>query len=95
MHSTRLRIRGFTRTMSQESAGASIGLHGGKRRNPMKEFHCGSLVPGCDWHTRADEEAEVMRRAVEHMRETHGETVIRETMIEAIRSRIEKTRDAA
>ena len=36
----------------------------------MKEFHCGSLVPGCDWHTRHDEEAEVMRRAVEHMRET-------------------------
>ncbi|TIW38071.1 MAG: DUF1059 domain-containing protein, partial [Mesorhizobium sp.] len=25
----------------------------GKRENPMKEFHCGSLVPGCDWHTRA------------------------------------------
>jgi predicted small metal-binding protein len=70
-------------------------LQGGKRRNPMKEFHCGSLVPGCDWHTRAEEEAEIMRRAVEHMRETHGETIIRETMIEAIRSRIEKARDAA
>ncbi|TIS16885.1 MAG: DUF1059 domain-containing protein, partial [Mesorhizobium sp.] len=51
----------------------------------MKEFQCGTLVPGCDWHTRAEEEAEVMRRAVEHMRETHGETTIRETMIEAIR----------
>ena len=61
----------------------------------MKEFQCGSLVPGCDWHTRAEEEAEVMRRAVEHMRETHGETIIRETMIEAIRSRIQKVRDAA
>ena len=66
-----------------------------KRRHLLKEFHCGSLVPGCEWHTRADEEAEVMRRAVEHMRETHGETTIRETMIEAIRSRIEKVRDAA
>ena len=22
----------------------------------MKEFHCGTLVPGCDWHTRAEEE---------------------------------------
>jgi predicted small metal-binding protein len=64
-------------------------------RDPVKEFQCGSLVPGCEWHTRADEEAEVMRRAVEHMRETHGETVIRETMIEAIRSRIQKVRDAA
>lgn len=61
----------------------------------MKEFHCGSLVPGCDWHTRHEEEAEIIRRAAGHLRETHGETVIRETMIEAIRSRIEKVRDAA
>jgi len=61
----------------------------------MKEFHCGSLVPGCEWHTRHEEEAEIMRRAVEHLRETHGETIIRETMVEAIRSRIEKVRDAA
>ena len=61
----------------------------------MKEFHCGSLVPGCEWHTRAEAEAEVMRRAVEHMRVTHAETLIRETMIDAIRSRIEKVRDAA
>jgi len=61
----------------------------------MKEFHCGTLVPGCDWHTRAEDEAEVMRRAVEHLREVHGETVIRESMIEAIRSRIGKERDAA
>jgi predicted small metal-binding protein len=66
-----------------------------ERRKAMKEFYCGSLVPGCEWHTRAEDEAEVMRRAVEHMRETHGETIIRETMIEAIRSRIEKARDAA
>jgi predicted small metal-binding protein len=29
------------------------------------------------------------------MRETHGETIIRESMIDAIRSRIEKVRDAA
>jgi predicted small metal-binding protein len=61
----------------------------------MKEFHCGSLVPGCEWHTRAEDEAEVMRRAVEHLREVHAEDTIRETMIEAIRSRIEKVRDAA
>lgn len=55
----------------------------------MKEFHCGSLVPGCDWHTRHSEEAEVMRRAIAHLRETHGETIIRENMVEAIRTRIE------
>ncbi|ODT05504.1 MAG: small metal-binding protein [Mesorhizobium sp. SCN 65-20] len=61
----------------------------------MKEFQCGSLVPGCQWHTRHEDEAEIMRRVAEHLRETHGETVIRETMIEAIRSRIEKVPNAA
>ncbi len=61
----------------------------------MKEFHCGSLVPGCDWHTRHEEEAEVMRRSVEHMREAHGESTIRETMVEAIRSRIANAQKAA
>lgn len=61
----------------------------------MKIYHCGSLVPGCEWHTRHEEEAEVMRRAVEHMREAHGETNIRETMVEAIRSRIGNERSAA
>jgi len=61
----------------------------------MKEFHCGSLVPGCDYHTRHQDEAEVIRRAVAHMREAHGEETIRETMIEAIKSRVEKVRNAA
>ena len=61
----------------------------------MKEFHCGSLVPGCEWHTRNEEEAEVIRREVAHMREAHGETIIRESMIEAIRSRIQPVKDVA
>ena len=61
----------------------------------MKTYHCGSLVPGCEWHTRHEEEAEVMRRAIEHMREAYGESTIRETMVEAIRSRIANARDAA
>ncbi|WP_274426541.1 DUF1059 domain-containing protein [Chelativorans sp. YIM 93263] len=61
----------------------------------MKEFHCGSLVPGCNWHTRHEDEAEVTRRAVEHMRSAHGETIIRNSMIEAIRSRITHAKNAA
>lgn len=60
----------------------------------MKGFHCGALVPGCGWHTRHDDEAEIIRRAVDHLRETHGETIIRETMIEAIRAKIEPERPA-
>ena len=63
----------------------------------MRLFECGSLVPGCDWHTRADDDAEVVRRAVELMRSAHGETLIRETMVENIKARIvdEKNADAA
>ncbi|MCJ8509502.1 DUF1059 domain-containing protein [Rhizobium lemnae] len=58
----------------------------------MRQFECGTLVPGCDWHTRADQDAEIVRRAVDHMRTTHGETVIRETMVEHIKERIRDER---
>ena len=63
----------------------------------MRLFVCGSLVPGCEWHTRANDDAEVVRRAVEHMRAAHGETTIRESMIDHIKQRItdEKAADAA
>ncbi|ASY63850.1 hypothetical protein SJ05684_c24100 [Sinorhizobium sojae CCBAU 05684] len=54
----------------------------------MRLFECGTLVPGCDWHTRADNDAEIVRRVVEHMRETHGETIIRENMVDNIKARI-------
>lgn len=61
----------------------------------MKQFECGSLVPGCAWHTRAEEEAEVVRRTVEHMRTAHGETIIRENMVENIKARITNRAEAA
>lgn len=54
----------------------------------MKKFACGSLVPGCDWHTRDEDEAEVVRRAAEHLRSAHDETVVRPDMIEKIKERI-------
>lgn len=53
----------------------------------MKTYQCGSLVPGCDWHTRSEDEAEVVRRAVEHMRQAHEEHV-RDNMVELIKDRI-------
>ena len=63
----------------------------------MRLFECGSLVPGCEWHTRANDDAEVVRRAIEHLRTAHGETIIRENMIDNIKARIadEKKADAA
>jgi len=59
-----------------------------KEETIMKRFECGTLVPGCDWHTRADEEAEVVRRAVEHLKVTHGEEIIRPSMVDHIKERI-------
>ncbi|TCV74395.1 putative small metal-binding protein [Neorhizobium sp. R1-B] len=61
----------------------------------MRLFECGTLVPGCQWHTRAEEDAEVVRRAVEHMRTAHGEETIRENMIENIKARIRNDDSAA
>ncbi|WP_306118460.1 MULTISPECIES: DUF1059 domain-containing protein [unclassified Roseitalea] len=57
----------------------------------MKEFRCGELVPGCDWHTSADSEAEVVRRASEHLRTAHGEDHIRPNMVDEIKKRIHDT----
>ena len=59
----------------------------------MKLFHC--MVPGCEWHTRHVNEAEVIRRASEHLREIHKEEMIRESTVKVIRSRIELEKTAA
>ena len=54
----------------------------------MKEFRCGQLVPGCDWHTHADDEAEIVRRASAHLRTAHGEAAVRPNMVDEIKRRI-------
>lgn len=58
----------------------------------MKQFECGSLVPGCTWHTQAEDSAEIIRRAAEHLRTAHGEGngegEIRPTLVEQIKSRV-------
>ncbi|RUT34950.1 DUF1059 domain-containing protein [Arsenicitalea aurantiaca] len=59
----------------------------------MKQFECGSLVPGCSWHTEAEESAEVVKRAAEHLRVAHGETVIRPEMVERIKERTHEAGD--
>jgi predicted small metal-binding protein len=54
----------------------------------MKQFECGSLVPGCTWRTQADDGAEVVRRAAEHLRTAHGEDPVRPALIEQIKARV-------
>jgi len=52
----------------------------------MKRYDC--LVPGCKWHTEAEDTAELVRRAGDHLRNVHDETEIRPAMIERIKERI-------
>jgi predicted small metal-binding protein len=54
----------------------------------MKTFECGTLVPGCTWHTQAEDSAEVVRRAAEHLRNAHGEEEVRPNLIDEIKARI-------
>jgi predicted small metal-binding protein len=57
-------------------------------RTSMKRFESGSLIPGATWRAEAESEAEVVRRAVENLRNLHGETEVRPDMIERIKERI-------
>lgn len=52
----------------------------------MKQFEC--LVPGCPWHTEAQDSAEIVRRAADHLRSVHAEAEVRPEMIERIKQRI-------
>lgn len=54
----------------------------------MHTFECGTLVPGCKWHTQAESEPEVVRRAVEHLRDSHGEEMVRPNLVETIKVRV-------
>ena len=52
----------------------------------MKQYDC--IVPGCDWKTHAEDEAEIVRRASEHMRTAHEEAAIRPNMVDQIKAHI-------
>ena len=58
----------------------------------MKQYEC--IVPGCSWQTHAEEEAEIVRRASEHMRSAHEGMEVRESTVEQIKARI-RDADAA
>ncbi|MET0440097.1 MAG: DUF1059 domain-containing protein [Devosia sp.] len=54
----------------------------------MKRFDSGTLIPGSTWKAEAESEAEVVRRAVENLKNFHGETEVRPEMVERIKERI-------
>jgi predicted small metal-binding protein len=57
----------------------------------MKTFECGTLVPGCDWKTSNENEADVVQHAVQHLKAVHEEHHIRPSIVEAIKQRIKDT----
>lgn len=56
----------------------------------MKRYEC--IVPGCNWQTHAEEEAEIVRRASEHLRSAHEGLTVRESTVDRIKANI---RDAS
>jgi len=58
----------------------------------MKHYDC--LVPACPWHTDAEDTAEIVRRATEHLRTVHDEAEIRPAMVERIKERISEATPA-
>lgn len=54
----------------------------------MKRFDSGTLIPGSTWYAEAESEGEVVRRAVENLKNYHGEDIVRPDMVERIKERI-------
>lgn len=54
----------------------------------MKEFHCGSLVPGCHWHSADEDTAELVKRAIDHMKTAHGDRHVGPSLVARIRQNI-------
>lgn len=52
----------------------------------MKQYEC--VVPGCEWHTQAEDDAEIVRRAADHLRTAHDEQLVRPEMVAHIKQRI-------
>lgn len=54
----------------------------------MKEFACGSVVPGCDAKFTGATEEEVLAQVPAHAAEAHGMTEIDEATVEKVKSLI-------
>jgi len=52
----------------------------------MKQFRCGDVVPGCEWVTRNEDEAELFAEIHSHARDTHGMDEVPPEVVAAIQS---------
>lgn len=54
----------------------------------MKQFACGSVVPGCDGVVTGESEADVLNAAASHAAEAHGMTQVPDELMTRIRAGI-------
>jgi predicted small metal-binding protein len=54
----------------------------------MKQFACGSVVPGCTAVFMAEEEDDILRQVAEHARADHGITDVSPELVSAVRANI-------
>ena len=54
----------------------------------MKQFSCGSVVPGCIATFRAPDEAGILAQVAAHARADHGMTEVPPAVVDAVRARI-------
>jgi len=54
----------------------------------MKEFRCGTLVPGCAATFEGDSEDEILQRIAAHARDEHGMDEVPVEIVDKIRASI-------
>lgn len=54
----------------------------------MKQFACGDVVPGCQAHWTADDDAELLALVAAHARDDHGLTDLPDELVEQVKSHI-------
>jgi predicted small metal-binding protein len=57
----------------------------------MKQFACGSVVPGCDGVVTGESEDELMAAVASHAEEAHGMTEIPDDVVARVRAGITET----
>ena len=57
----------------------------------MKEFTCGSVVPGCDARFTGETEEEILAQIPAHAAEAHGMTEIPPKVVEQVKAKIADT----
>jgi len=57
----------------------------------MKEFRCGTLVPGCDAAFKSETEDEILQHIAAHARDEHGMDEVPPEVVDRIRAALTTT----